>query len=120
MQRQLLLDIIVSQSAPILQLFAREDQALLVRRNAFLLDLLLDSLDGVRDLHVGSDSDLQPFGLLVGSLSGWLAAKIFLWQKASYRFKNSKIEKKIGILLNPLVNYPGSSQGEVRVCLRSK
>ena len=39
-----------------LQLLAREDQALLVRRNALLvLDLLLDNLDDVGGLHVERD-----------------------------------------------------------------
>jgi hypothetical protein len=37
----LLLDVVVRQSAAVLKLLAREDQALLVRRNALLvLDLL--------------------------------------------------------------------------------
>jgi hypothetical protein len=42
--------IVVRQSVPVLeiQVLARIDQALLIRRNAFLvLDLLLDVLDGV-------------------------------------------------------------------------
>jgi hypothetical protein len=47
-QRRLLLDVVVGQRAAVLQLLARKDQPLLVRRNAFLvLDLLLDLLDRV-------------------------------------------------------------------------
>ena len=42
MQRGLLLDVVVAQCAAVLQLLAREDQALLVRGDALLvLDLLL-------------------------------------------------------------------------------
>ena len=49
-QRGLLLNVVVSQRAAVLQLLAGEDQALLIRRNALLvLDLLLDVLDGVGD-----------------------------------------------------------------------
>merc|ERR1719502_579784 len=56
MKGRFLLDIVVSQSATIFQLLARKDQALLVRRDAFLiLDLLLDIFDGIRAFHVKSD-----------------------------------------------------------------
>ena len=52
----LLLDVVVSQGAAILQLLAGEDEALLVRGNALLvLDLALHILDGVRRLHLKSD-----------------------------------------------------------------
>ena len=52
----LLLDVIVRQRAAVLQLLAREDQALLVRRDALLvLDLLLHVLDRVGRLHVERD-----------------------------------------------------------------
>ncbi len=44
----LLLDVVVAESAPILKLLARENQALLVWGNALLvLDLGLDIVDGV-------------------------------------------------------------------------
>src|SRR6185312_13217033 len=47
-ERAFLLDVVVSQSAAVFQLLASEDQALLVRGDAFLvLDLLLHVLDGV-------------------------------------------------------------------------
>ena len=53
----LLLDVVVSQGAAILQLLAGEDQTLLVRRDALLvLDLSLDVLDGVVRLHLEGDS----------------------------------------------------------------
>ena len=56
MQGRLLLDVVVREGAAVLELLAREDQALLVRRNALLvLDLLLHVLDGVRGLHVEGD-----------------------------------------------------------------
>ena len=48
MEGRLLLDVVVGQRAPILELLASEDQALLVRWDAFLvLDLALDIVDGV-------------------------------------------------------------------------
>jgi hypothetical protein len=53
----LLLDVVVSEGAPVLQLLAGEDKPLLVRRDALLvLDLGLDVVDGVRRLHLKSDS----------------------------------------------------------------
>ena len=49
----LLLDVVVSQGAAILQLLAGEDEALLVRGNALLvLDLALHVLNGVGRLHL--------------------------------------------------------------------
>ena len=52
----LLLDVVVSQGAAILQLLAGKDQALLVWGDALLvLDLGLDILDGVRGLHLEGD-----------------------------------------------------------------
>ena len=55
-QRGLLLNVVVRQAAAILQLLAREDEALLVRRDALLvLDLLLHVLDRVARLHVERD-----------------------------------------------------------------
>jgi hypothetical protein len=55
-QGRLLLDVVVGQGAPVLQLLAHEDQPLLVRRDALLvLDLRLHILDGVRRLHLQRD-----------------------------------------------------------------
>lgn len=52
----LLLDVVVGQGTAILELLAGEDQALLVRRNAFLiLDLALDIVDGVGRLNLKGD-----------------------------------------------------------------
>merc|ERR1719361_24227 len=52
----LLLDVVVGKGAPVLELLAREDQALLVRWDAlFVLDLGLDIGDGVRGLNVQGD-----------------------------------------------------------------
>ena len=56
MERRLLLNIVVSERAAVLKLLAREDEALLIRRNALLvLDLLLHILDRVAGLHVERD-----------------------------------------------------------------
>jgi hypothetical protein len=52
-QRRLLLNVVVRQRAAVLELLAREDQALLVRGNALLvLDLGLDIVDRVRRLDL--------------------------------------------------------------------
>eukprot|EP00601_Ochromonadales_sp_CCMP2298_P002221 CAMPEP_0173177652 /NCGR_PEP_ID=MMETSP1141-20130122/5106_1 /TAXON_ID=483371 /ORGANISM="non described non described, Strain CCMP2298" /LENGTH=102 /DNA_ID=CAMNT_0014100069 /DNA_START=137 /DNA_END=445 /DNA_ORIENTATION=+ len=49
----LLLDVVVGKGAAILELLAREDQTLLVRRDALLvLDLLLDIINRVRGLDL--------------------------------------------------------------------
>ena len=56
MKSALLLDVVVGEGAAILQLLAREDEALLVGRDAFLvLDLCLDGVDGVGGLHFKGD-----------------------------------------------------------------
>jgi len=55
-QRALLLDVVVAQRATILELLAREDQALLIRRDALLvLDLGLHVRDRVRGLNIKGD-----------------------------------------------------------------
>ena len=55
-KRRLLLNIVVGQSAAILELFARENQALLVWRNALLvLNLALDIVNSVRALDLKGD-----------------------------------------------------------------
>ena len=52
-QRAVLLDVVVRKSASVLELPAREAEALLIRRIApQFVDLLLDALDAVRLLHV--------------------------------------------------------------------
>jgi len=52
MKGGLLLDVVIGESATILQLLAGENQPLLVGRDAFLvLNLCLDILDAVRGLH---------------------------------------------------------------------
>ena len=56
MKRRLLLNIVVGECAAILELLPCKDQALLVGRDALLiLDLRLNSLNGVRGLHVEGD-----------------------------------------------------------------
>ena len=52
----LLLDVVISEGAAVLELLAREDQALLVGGDALLvLDLGLDHVDGVRGLDLQGD-----------------------------------------------------------------
>ena len=77
MEGGLLLDVVVSQGPAILELLAREDESLLVGRDAFLvLDFGLDVLNGVGGLDIegdglsceGFDEDLHLFagvGLLL-------------------------------------------------------
>merc|ERR1712113_97724 len=56
MKGRLLLDVVVRESSPILELFSSEDQPLLIWRNAFLvLDLSLDVLDAIRWFDLESD-----------------------------------------------------------------
>jgi hypothetical protein len=53
MQRRFLLNIVIRKSAPIFQLFARKNETLLIRRNAFLvLNLGLDVFNGIRRLDI--------------------------------------------------------------------
>jgi hypothetical protein len=55
-QRALLLDVVVGEGAAVLQLLAREDEALLVGGDALLvLDLSLDGVDGVGGLDFEGD-----------------------------------------------------------------
>merc|ERR1711907_136198 len=55
-ERALPLDVVVRERASVLELLSRENETLLIRRNAFLvLDLRLDVLDGVRRLDLEGD-----------------------------------------------------------------
>ena len=55
-QRGLLLNVVVTQSTPVVELLAGEDEALLVGRHALLVvNLLLDVLDSVTRVHVEGD-----------------------------------------------------------------
>jgi hypothetical protein len=55
-KRRLFLDIVVGQRSSILELFASENQALLIRGNALLvLDLRLDVIDSVTGLYIECD-----------------------------------------------------------------
>ena len=69
MERRLLLDVVVRQRAAVLELLARKDQTLLVRRDPLLvLDLRLHVVDRVGTLDLerdglprqGLDEDLYP------------------------------------------------------------
>jgi hypothetical protein len=56
MEGGLLLDVVVGQSAAVLELLAGEDQALLVRRDALLvLNLALNIVDSIGGLDLESD-----------------------------------------------------------------
>ncbi len=50
------MDVVVTKSAAIFELFASEDQTLLIRRNPFLiLDLCFDVFDGVGRFDIQGD-----------------------------------------------------------------
>ena len=56
MQGRLLLDVVIREGAPILELLAGKDEALLVGRDALLvLDLRLDVINRVRGLNLEGD-----------------------------------------------------------------
>ena len=56
MKSRFLLDVVIRQGTTVLQLLAREDETLLVRRDSLLvLDLGLNGLDRVRALHIECD-----------------------------------------------------------------
>ena len=55
-ERGLLLDVVVTQRAAVLELLASEDEALLIGGDTLLiLDLGLDVVDGVRRLYIEGD-----------------------------------------------------------------
>ena len=56
MEGGLFLDVIIGKGTAVLELLSGEDQALLVRRNAFLvLNFRLDVVDGVRGFNLEGD-----------------------------------------------------------------
>lgn len=56
MEGRFLLDVVIGKGTPVLELFASEDQALLVRWNAFLvLDLGFNVVDSVTGLYLKGD-----------------------------------------------------------------
>ena len=53
MKSRLLLDVVITQRASILKLLPREDETLLIGRDALLiLDLCLDVVNGIRRLNI--------------------------------------------------------------------
>src|SRR3989344_5615108 len=73
-ERGLLLDVVVGQGAPVLELLAGEDEALLVGRDALLvLDLLLHVLHATTEVEGEVDS-----GLLLDAVVGEGAAVLEL------------------------------------------
>ena len=57
MKGRFLLDVIIGEGAPVFKLLSSEDEALLVRRDAFLvLNLRLYVVDSVTGLHLEGDS----------------------------------------------------------------
>ena len=94
MQGRLLLNVVVSEGAAILELLAGKDEALLVRGDALLvLDLGLDVVDGIRGLNLESDGlssqsldeDLQRIERKVSKISRHLEASDASGQITQYR-----------------------------------
>jgi len=88
----LLLDVVVGESSAVLELLAREDQSLLVRRDALLvLDLGLDVLDGVALLNLegdglagqGLDEDLHAAAQTEHQVKGGLLLDVVVRQGAA-------------------------------------
>ena len=74
MESRLLLDVVVTQSASILELLSSKDKTLLIRRNSFLvLDLGLHVVDGIGRLDIESD------GLTGQSLDKDLHVRCLFW-----------------------------------------
>ena len=69
MERRLLLDVVVLESPAVLELLAREDEALLVGGDPlFVLDLSLDVVDRVRGLHLEGDGLARDCGASDGGI----------------------------------------------------
>ena len=82
MKGRLLLDVVVRESASIFELFAGENESLLVRWDTLLvLDLGLDVLDGIRGLDLKSD------GLSCQSLD----EDLHLWCVLAFEPKRRKV-----------------------------
>merc|ERR1719323_1021511 len=92
MKGRLLLDVVVREGAAVLKLLAGEDQALLVRRDAFLvLDLGFDVVDGVGGLDIqrdglageGLDEDLHTAAEAQDQVKGRLLLDVVVGQRAA-------------------------------------
>ena len=83
-RKSYLLDVVVAESAAILELLSGEDQALLVWGNSLLvLDLGLDIVDGVARLHLKGNS-LTSEGLDEAVRRDWSAAEWFRHGKSRF------------------------------------
>merc|ERR1711998_261759 len=91
-QRRLLLDVVVRKRAAVLELLAREDEALLIRRDALLVpDLLLHVVDRVRRLDVerdglareGLDEDLHAAAEAEHEVEGRLLLDVVVRKRAA-------------------------------------
>ena len=75
----LLLDVVISEGATVLELLSSEDETLLIRRDALLvLDLLLDLLDGVGSFDLKGDG-LACEGLDEDLHCCWWCAVVCWW-----------------------------------------
>ena len=91
-QSRVLADVVVRQRATVLQLLSSEDQSLLVRGDAILvLDLALDSVDGVIALDIqsdglasqGLDKDLHTTSQTQHQVQGRVLADVVVRQRAT-------------------------------------
>ena len=73
-QSRLLLDVVVAQGTPVLELLPRKDKTLLIRRNAFLvLDLGLDVVDGIARFDLKGDGLASDYRKLLAGCGDWVA-----------------------------------------------
>ena len=122
----LLLDVVVRKRSAVLELLSGEDESLLIGRDSFLvLDLSLDSFDGVRRLNIegdglsgeGLDEDLHlELFLIMNSyffrcyfkLSFWSFLTIFYTQSVFIRYDIFLISKIANVNFRPFQNIQSS------------
>ena len=109
---RLLLDVVVGEGAAVLELFAGEDETLLVRRNPLLvLDLGLDIVDGVRGLHLQRDGlagegfheDLHPSAKTKDKVEGRLLLDVVVGEGAAVLELFAGEDQTLLIRRNPLL-----------------
>ena len=108
----LLLDVIVGEGATVFELFAGEDQTLLVRRNSLLvLDLGLHVVDGVRGLHLQRDGlagegfheDLHPSAKTENEVEGGLFLDVVVGEGAAVLELFASEDETLLVRRNPLL-----------------
>merc|ERR1712087_910726 len=114
-ESRFLLDVVVTQSATILELLSGEDKTLLIRRNTFLvLDLGLDVVDGIRWFDIegdglssqGLDEDLHSSAKTEDQVKGGLLLDVVVTQSATIFKLLSGEDKTLLIRRNTFLVFP--------------